>query len=209
MQLRAMLLLAGLAACTAAPLAAQKTDSMTALPAQQIGGKRAGVVIEEYSDFQCPYCAAHEMKFAAAVEQWVLAQKGNVRFDFYDVALPQHANAGTAARAARCAGEQGHYGEARHALFADQAQWASAPDGAARATALARAVVRDSARFATCMEQNLVRTSRRLEANLQRARDLGVPGTPTFLIVAGEHVAQIVDPASPDSLAAVVRSLQK
>ncbi len=209
MQYRALVLLAFTAGLAAGPLSGQRADSITSSPAEKFGGSQATVVIEEYSDFQCPYCAAHEMKFAEAVQQWVAKQKGDVRFEFYDVALPRHLAAGLAAHAARCAGAQGHYDEARHALFAEQQQWAAAPDASLRVAELARSFVRDTTRFNSCLLRDAWRTDRILAANLKRARDLDVPGTPTFLIFVGDHVAQIVDPASPDSMAAVVRSLKE
>ncbi len=208
MQFRALVLLAFTAGLAAGPLSGQRADSITSSPAEKFGGSKATVVIEEYSDFQCPYCAAHEMKFAEAVQQWVAKQKGDVRFEFYDVALPRHLAAGLAAHAARCAGAQGHYDEARHAIFAEQQQWSTASDAAERVTELARTFVKDTARFNTCLDRNALRMDRIMAANLQRARDLQVPGTPTFLVFVGEHMSQIVDPVSADSIAAVVKSLQ-
>lgn len=189
---------------------AQQVPATEPAPAQRVGGVNAKVVIEEYSDFQCPYCGAQEMQFAAAVEQWVRQQRGAVRFDYYDVALRQHAYAAPAARAARCAGAQKRYSQARHAIFADQQKWAGAgaPDAVSQVTGLAKSVVQDSLRFDRCMLGDSTRVNRTLEANLQRARNLGVPGTPTFVIFVGEHMAQLVDPVSPDSMATVIRSLK-
>ena len=191
------------------PVVGQSAGAGTPAPAQKVGGARARVVIEEYSDLQCPYCATHEMRFAESVERWVRQQKGAVRFDFYDVALPRHAYAAPAARAARCAGLQGRYAQARHGIFAEQEHWAAASDAIERVTDIARSVVRDTARFNTCLARDAGRMDRILAANLQRARDLDVPGTPAFLIFVDERMAQIVDPASPDSIAAVVRSLKE
>ncbi len=99
---------------TSAKPAPAAPDTAGAAPAERIGGADARVVIEEYADFQCPYCAAHEMQFGDSVLSWVRGQKGTVRFDFYDVALRQHAAAAPAAHAARCAGDQNRYDAARH-----------------------------------------------------------------------------------------------
>lgn len=205
-----LLTLAGAAPAMAQQKATPDTAATTPLaaPAERIGGPAARVVIEEYADFQCPYCAAHDVQYGRAVEKWVLAQKGAVRLDFYDVALRQHATAAAAAHAARCAGQQQRYGAARHALFAAQKEWAQAFNAQERVTALARGVVRDSAAFDRCMEADPTGLYALLGANLKRGRDLGIPGTPTFVIRVGEKTAQVVDPVSPDSLARVVKRLK-
>lgn len=206
-----LLLAAGAGAASAQqPPAARPvapTDTAGAAPAERIGGAHARVVIEEYSDFQCPYCAEHERQFADSVLAWVRAQKGTVRFDFYDVALRQHAAAAPAAHAARCAGEQGSYGAARHAIFAAQKEWGGAWDAAERVARLARGTVKDGAAFDRCMAADATALYGILAANLARGRALGIPGTPTFVIRIGERRAQIVDPVSADSIARVVKGL--
>ncbi len=192
---------------TAARPSAPPLDSSGAAPAERIGGAQARAVIEEYADFQCPFCATHDVQYADSVFAWVRAQKGAVRFELYDVALPAHAAAAPAAHAARCAGEQGRYDAARRAIFAAQAEWRLAWDAAERATRLARATVTDTAAFDRCMAADATALYRILAANLARGRALGIPGTPTFVIRVGERTAQIVDPVSADSIARVVRSL--
>lgn len=184
-------------------------DSAGAAPAERVGGANPRVVIEEYADYQCPYCATHELQFGDSVLSWVRAQKGAIRFEFYDVALRQHAAAAPAARAARCAGEQQRYDAARHALFAAQREWAESWDAAERAARIARSTVTDTAAFDRCMAADATGVYRILGANLARGRALGIPGTPTFVIRAGERTAQIVDPVSADSMAKVVRSLEE
>jgi protein-disulfide isomerase len=183
-------------------------EPVAAAPAQRIGGRKSRIVIEEYSDFECPYCAAHENQYGAAMDEWVGRQKGKVRLDFYDVALRQHHFAAAAARAARCAGAQGRYSAARHALFAARDEWARAADAPGRVAALARGTVRDSARFERCLATDTAAVNAVLAANLQRGRDLGIPGTPTFVISVAGKRAQVVDPVAPDSLQQVIRSLE-
>ncbi len=187
---------------------APTSDATRAAPAERIGGANPRVVIEEYADFQCPYCAEHDRQFGDSVYRWVRAQKGAVRFDFYDVALRQHPAAAPAAHAARCAGEQGGYDAARRAIFAGQKEWGQAWDAAERATRLARATVKDTAAFDRCVAADATALYATLAANMARGRALGIPGTPTFVIRIGERTAQIVDPVSADSIAKVVKSLE-
>ncbi len=183
-------------------------DTTRARPAERIGGANPRVVIEEYADFQCPYCAAHDVQFGDSVFAWVRAQHGAVRFDFYDVALRSHAAAGIAAHAARCAGEQGRYDAARRALFAAQPEWGHAWDAAERATRIARGTAKDGTAFDRCMASDATGVYGVLAANWARGRALGIPGTPTFVIRVGERTARIVDPVSADSIAKVVRGLE-
>ncbi len=207
-----------LAAAVAGPGVAQQppaakpaavTDTVRAAPAERVGGARARVVIEEYADFQCPYCATHELQFGDAIKRWIGAQNGAVRLDFYDVMLRQHAAAGPAAHAARCAGQQGRYAAAKHALFAAQKEWSGAFDAAARVAAVARGTIPDAAAFDRCMAADATALYGILAANMARGRAMGIPGTPTFVITAGGKTAQVVDPVSPDSLQKVIRSLEK
>ena len=210
--MRRLLTMLLLTTAGAAPTLAQQKPApdtaAAAAPAERIGGAHAPVVIEEYADLQCPSCREHDMQYSAGVEAWVRAQKGKVRLDFYDVALRQHPTAPAAAHAARCAGEQHRYAAARHALFAAQQDWAGAFNAQERVTAIARGTVPDTAAFDRCMEEDPRALYATLAANLQRGRDLGIPGTPTFVIRIGERRAQVVDPVSADSLAKAVKALE-
>jgi len=205
-----LLMVAGAAPARAQQKPAADTSRMgpAAAPAERIGGAQAPVVIEEYADFQCPSCRMHDTQYSETVEAWVRAQKGKVRLDFYDVALRQHPTAPAAAHAARCAGEQHRYAAARHALFASQPDWAGAFNAQERVTAIARGTVPDTAAFDRCMEADPTALYATLGANLQRGRELGIPGTPTFVIRIGGRRAQVVDPVPADSLAKAVKALE-
>ena len=174
-----------------------------------IGQANAPVVMAYWFDYQCPYCAAADVQYGEAIARWVLGHKGTMRLDFYDVALRQHPTAPAAAHAARCAGEQQRYAAARKAIFAAQKEWAGAFNAQERVTALARATVRDTGAFNRCMEEDPTSLYATLGANLARGKELGIPGTPTYVVRIGERKAQVVDPVSPDSLAKVVRALEK
>src|SRR5260221_459521 len=70
----------------------------------------ARVAIIEYSDFECPLCR----QFARDVYPLIDAayiHSGKVKYFFRDLPLPMHPHALPAARAARCAGEQGKFWE--------------------------------------------------------------------------------------------------
>ncbi|HET9984115.1 MAG TPA: thioredoxin domain-containing protein [Longimicrobiales bacterium] len=189
------------AATKAAPAAA-------AAPVERIGAAKPRVVIEEYADFQCPFCAAQEMNWGTQLRAWLAKQK-DVRFDYYDLALDQHAFGIPAARAARCAAEQGAFPAARHEIFARQNEWVAAPDPVASVQAIARATTPDAARFDACLHADTTATTTILRANLARARSLHFPGTPTFYVRVGNSSAMLTASVRPDSLARVIADLRR
>ncbi len=70
------------------------------------------IVIQTFSDFQCPYCSRQ-----AAVFDQLAAKHSNVSLDFHHFPLFFHALAETAALAAECAREQGKFKAMHDALF--------------------------------------------------------------------------------------------
>lgn len=86
------------------------------------GSPTAPVVIEIYSDFQCPACAAfYRDVFPQLDADYV--KTGKVRIVHRDFPLPQHQFAKLAARYANAAGEVGRYDTVFARLFATQAEW--------------------------------------------------------------------------------------
>lgn len=78
---------------------------------------KAKVVIVEFGDFECPFCAQ-----TREIVKTIRAKYGaDVAFVFKDFSLSSiHPHALDAAQAAHCAGEQGKYWEMYDSLFADQ-----------------------------------------------------------------------------------------
>ena len=93
----------------------------------------APVTLVEFTDYQCPYC--HRAQ--AVVDQVLARYSGKVRLVHLDFPLDGHPGAVPAARAARCAAEQGKFWEYHRSLMtapgtldaADLAGRASAPCG--------------------------------------------------------------------------------
>ena len=67
------------------------------------GNKNAEVVIVEYGDLECPYCAAVH----PTIQQIITDYKGQVAWVYRDYPLSIHANAQVKAQAAECAALQG------------------------------------------------------------------------------------------------------
>jgi protein-disulfide isomerase len=140
-----------------------------------IGSEKADIVIVEFSDFQCPFCAQYERDtFARLVEQYV--DRGMVRYVAINYPLTaSHPLAQQAALAGLCAEEQGGFWKYRERLFHDQ-------------NALDLLSLRDSAavlgldveRFSDCLESG--KYTPKVLKDLRQGQDVGVRGTPTFFI---------------------------
>src|SRR5215469_4441987 len=86
-----------------------------------LGPGDASVTIVEFTDFQCPFCKRSE----DTVKQLRAHYGDKVQFVHMDFPLSFHSHALDAAKAARCANEQGKFWQYRDALFADQSKLSS------------------------------------------------------------------------------------
>src|SRR5579863_1643631 len=138
------------------------------------GDSGARVAIIEYADFECPYCGEYDRKvFPQLLSDYI--ETGKVKYFYRDLPLPMHARALPAARAARCAGEQGKFWEMHDSLFAKQ-NALSAPALLDRAQTLGL----DTAKFTECLSSEKYTAD--IRKNLSEARKMGIDGTPTFFL---------------------------
>ncbi len=85
-----------------------------------IGSQSAKVTIEEFSDFQCPFCKSfYDQALKQIREEYVKAGKVKIVFRHYPLAF--HARAEIAAVASECANRQGKF-EAYHDLLFQNGQ---------------------------------------------------------------------------------------
>jgi protein-disulfide isomerase len=138
------------------------------------GDNNARVALIEYADFECPYCGEYERKtFPQILSDYI--QTGKVKYFYRDLPLPMHARALPAARAARCAGEQGKYWEMHDSLFAKQ-NALSVPALLDRAQTLGL----DTAKFTEC--QSSEKYTADIQKSVSEAQKMGIDGTPTFFL---------------------------
>jgi protein-disulfide isomerase len=138
------------------------------------GDNNARVALIEYADFECPYCGEYERKaFPQILSDYI--QTGKVKYFYRDLPLPMHARALPAARAARCAGEQGKYWEMHDSLFAKQ-NALSVPALLDRAQTLGL----DTAKFTEC--QSSEKYTADIQKSVSDAQKMGIDGTPTFFL---------------------------
>lgn len=81
-----------------------------------IGNANATVVIQEYSDFQCPYCK----RGAESIDSLMEKYNDKVKVETYMFPIPTHQYAFKAAEAALCANDQGKFWQYHHGLFVNQ-----------------------------------------------------------------------------------------
>lgn len=170
-----------LAACLALllgwvlPCAAEEdTVSLKLGGAYTLGRADAPVTLVEFTDYECPFCRQfHMTTFEALKTRYI--DTGKVRYVSRDFPLDIHPHALAAAKAARCAGDQGRYWEMRHALIAN----GNALNEQTMAR-LTRELGLDERRLLQCMLDS--KTGKSLTADMEEAAELGVKGTPTFLL---------------------------
>jgi protein-disulfide isomerase len=139
-----------------------------------LGDQNARVAIIEYSDFQCPYCAAFARDtLPGLIERYI--KTGKVILAFRHLPLNQiHPFANKAAEAAECAGRQGKFWEMHDAMFENQQQLDERS-----LQRLADRVDLEPVKFSTCLKGQ---AARRVEDDTASAVPLGVSGTPTFFL---------------------------
>jgi protein-disulfide isomerase len=181
----ALLALHGLSRADPAPAPAESTG-FTADGHPALGLATAPVIVEEWSDYLCPFCARH---FSVTVPQLVdsYVRDGRVRLVFRNFPIEAlHPGAPRGHVAAICAGEQGaaQYWRMHDALFSRQKDWNRLPDPAAFLDGVARELGLDMARFASCLASDRPRD--RIGADRGAGEKLGFNGTPSFRLATAD-----------------------
>ncbi len=152
-------------------LEAPRQEMPVSASAPALGPPEAPVTIVEFTDYQCPYC--HRAQ--TTIEKVLSRYAGKVQFVHRDFPLEGHSQAFPAARAARCAGEQGRFWDYHRNLMTLPGDL-SETDLAARAASLKL----NPGAFSTCL------ASDRYDASIRESVDAGlkagVTGTPAYFI---------------------------
>ena len=184
-----------------------------------LGSADAKVTIIEFSDYQCPYCKMFaDETYATLIADYV--DTGRVRYAFRDLPLDTiHPAAVIAARAAHCArdggGEEAYF-KMHDALFAEQKQWSEAigsgevvtgtatPDPVPVFSQIATGAGLDGAAIAACLSAG-THADTVSESFRQAFEELGIAGTPTF-VINGQVVSGTM---SPEMLETYVAKAEK
>ena len=136
------------------------------------GNKEAKVIILEYSDYQCPFCA----RVQPTVTELIKEYGGRVAFGYRHFPLPFHKEADEAAIAVECARDQGKF-ETLHALLFKNQQNQFVNDLIGFADEIG---LENVDQYEKCIVEEKYR-SRVLE-DMKAGKEAGVTGTPGFLI---------------------------
>lgn len=141
------------------------------------GTATAPNTLVEYSDFQCPACAAYE----PMVQRLVKENPDKVRLVYRHYPLRSiHPNAQAAAEAAEAANLQGKFWEMHDMLFNTQNDWARDSKPEAKFAEYARSLGLNVDQFKTDSESKGVRE--KIDADYSSGTRSGVQGTPTFFL---------------------------
>jgi protein-disulfide isomerase/uncharacterized coiled-coil protein SlyX len=139
------------------------------------GNPKAPVVIVEFSDFQCPFCARFFRESLKQIDADYI-KKGLARMYYLHLPLQQiHPQAVPAAVASECAARWGKFWEMHDVLFQNYTMLA--------AEDLRRymgSVGLKPSDYDECVNDNQI--VKKIQGDMEKARDLGLTGTPSFVI---------------------------
>ena len=186
------MLLAGCAAQQAADGRGPEAEPPAGSDYRVLGREDAPVMLIEFTDLQCPYCARFALQtFPQLKRDYV--DTGKLRYAARDLPLSFHPFAIPAAIASRCAGEQGRYWDYRESLFRLQGRLGEEPYDE-----LAEQLGLDRAAFANCRLDTDQLAAVEQDTSLARAQ--GIASTPSFVLgrlVDGQFVGEQFSGAQP------------
>jgi protein-disulfide isomerase len=161
------------------------------------GNPNAPIRIDEYSDFQCPYCARfYKDTEAQLMESYVT--DGTVYFVYNTFGEFIGSESSSAAEAAYCAGDQGKFWEMHDIILSNQAGENQGGFADRRLKQFAETLELDMTKFESCFNANTYK-----DTILQDGKDGiagGVKATPSFVMsytVNGEVKTKLLEGAQP------------
>ena len=136
-----------------------------------LGNEDAATILVEFSDFQCPACAAFHPVVKGLAEKY----PQDLKTIYRHFPLPQHKNAQKAAEAAQIAGEQGKFWEYVELLFQNQEKMSEED-----LVKYAKELNLDMERFSNALKSGTYEQF--VTEDLNAGRKLGVDSTPTFYL---------------------------
>ncbi len=156
-----------------APLA--KPD--TVMPGDNVKGATDGLLVVEYSDFQCPACAVYYPIVKQVMEEY----SQQITFVYRHFPLrDNHPHAQLAAQAAQSAANQEKFWDMHDKLFANQNQWSGLNDPTAQFITYAQELNLDLERFKNDLSSQTVID--KVNQDYAGGLSAGVNSTPSFFI---------------------------
>lgn len=143
------------------------------------GSATAPVVLIDFSDFGCPYCAQFTRETYPTIEREYV-RTGKVFFKYVPFIVGMFPHAREATRAVECAAEQGLFWPMADHVYDAQRSWKGGEDPAPLFMEIAGVVGADTSKVSGCYRDG------RTDARTARANDvaatIGVRVTPSFVV---------------------------
>ncbi len=163
------------------------------------GKKDALAVLVEYSDFECPACAAYHPLVKKITEEF----KNDLKFVYRHYPIPGHKNAIPAAIAAEAAGRQDKFWEMHDLLFTNQVEWAESPSALKKFETYAAKIGLNLIKYKQDFESNEL--ADKVASDYDGGNRSGVSYTPSFFL----NGQLIKNPQSYDEFRAIIANAIK
>ena len=165
---------------------------------QPLGNEEANITFVEFADYRCPFCHKfHEETFDKVVTN--LVNTGKIKYLFKDFVVndrDEYKGSMQAAVASHCAAEQGKYWEYLKEVFKnfqpEPQHWVTLDSLIKFANNIQ---IPDVEKFKSCVESNKYQNQIQQSGSL--ARQLGLTGTPSFVVLKNDKVETIFPGAVP------------
>jgi len=171
-----------------------------------MGDPNAPIKIEEFADFQCPFCERFQKETEPLLRQYYI-DTGKVLFVYRSMGNFVSQNLGSArtesqdaAQAAYCAGDQNKFWEMQAHLFANVLGEDAGSFTDRRIQAIAEKAGLNMGEFNSCYSSG--KYEDRVQQDLKDGEAAGITGTPGFLVtytVNGETKTKLIEGAQPFS----------
>lgn len=176
-----------------------------------LGDPNAPITIEEFADFQCPFCERFHQETEPLLRQYYV-DTGKVHFVYRSMGnfvsdniargkgTPATTESRDAALAAYCAGDQNKFWDMHAHLFANVLGEDAGSFTDKRLKAIAETVGLDTAAFNSCYDSG--KYLDRIQKDAEDGQAANVNGTPGFLVtytVNGETKTKLIEGAQPFS----------
>ena len=169
-----------------APVTPPKTlteAQLVATDSPMTGNPNAKVMLVEWGDFECPFCAQE----APTIEQLVKTYGSNPNFSFVfrSFPLPQHQNARPADEAMFAATAQGKFWQMYLQLYDHQNDWVNLGNPRSAFDTYAKAIGLDQKVFDAALDAHTY--AAKVDAEFNAAMSLGLDHTPTIFVNGTEQ----------------------
>src|SRR5215208_1731209 len=163
-----------------------------------LGDENAAITFVEFADYRCPFCHKfHEETFDKVVTN--LINTGKAKFLFKDFVVndrDEYKGSMQAAIASHCAAEQGKYWEYVKEIYKnfqpEPQHWVNLDS---LLTFANNVQIEDIEKFKNCVESN--KYQNQIQESGSLAQQLGITGTPTFVVLKNDKIETIFPGAVP------------